>query len=411
MSVTDTERPAVPLTRGCGDDRGRPDDQEAVSQVLPVLAEHARDVDEKARFPVESLAALRGSGLMGLLVPVRYGGMGGDLADVSRIARVLAGECMASAVIWSMHCQQVAAVAEHGSPRLRDRVLPGLAAGRTYLGSVTTERGKGGHLLSAQAPLLPLDGNPGHWRLERDAPISTGALHADAFLMTMRAGPDAVPTDVRLVWADRAALAMETRSDWNPMGMRGTHSVAVSLRGDVRDDDIVGADFRTVALETFVPAGHVAWASCWLGAAQGALRRTVALLRDPAGRRQFDLDSTLFTSRLARIRMDLDLVEACLDRVLAVHAQGRRPGGPDLQGPSFQILVNELKVAAAERCLAAVDQLIELVGLRHGYLKSSPTRLEQIYRDLRSASLMYANDRLLTVNGKLALLDRAATLP
>jgi acyl-CoA dehydrogenase len=49
--------------------------------------------------------------------------------------------------------------------------------------------------------------------------------------------------------------------------------------------------------------------------------------------------------------------------------------------------------------------LIDAVGMRHGYLKDSPTRLERTLRDLRSAPLNYSNDRLHLSDGRLALLD------
>jgi acyl-CoA dehydrogenase len=347
---------------------------------------------------------------MGLLVPREYGGMGGTLADLAEVARELAGACTATAVIWAMHCQQVAAVVRHAGPALRERVLPGIARGEIYVGSVTTERGKGGHLLTAQAPLEALPG--GRLRIHRDAPISTGALHADAYLITMRAGPDAPDTDVRMVWAARSAVRLQTHTGWDPMGMRGTQSVAVTIDAEIGADDVIGPDFRDVALRTFVPAGHIAWASSWLGAAQGAYRRTVAMLRDPRGRRGYDLDSELLITRLARSRADLDCVEALLDRTIAtVERMSGEGTTAQVEAPAYQILVNELKVVASERTLEAVDRLVDVVGLRHGYLKTSPTGLERVLRDLRSAPLMYANDRLDLADGRLALFDRAARLP
>ncbi|WP_327000855.1 acyl-CoA/acyl-ACP dehydrogenase [Dactylosporangium sp. NBC_01737] len=379
--------------------------------VLPAIAERAAAVDRDGEFPRAGLDALRGTPLMGLLVPAEYGGMGGTFADLAEVTRELAGGCTATAVIWAMHCQQVAAVARHAGPRLRADVLPRIARGEVYIASITTERGKGGHLLTAQAPLEPA--GDGRLRLHREAPISTGSLHADAFLITMRAAPDAPDSDVRLVWADRTDITVQTHGDWDPMGMRGTHSVPVTVDGVIDRELVVGDDFRAVALASFVPAGHIAWASAWLGAAQGALRRVLVLLRDPRTRRQYNLDSELLLTRLARVRADLDGVEALLDRVVATVERVVAGGAvrAEVEAPAYQILVNELKIVASERCHAAVDELIDLVGLRHGYLRNSPTALERVLRDLRSASLMYANDRLLLANGRLALFDRAARLP
>ncbi|WP_328611219.1 acyl-CoA/acyl-ACP dehydrogenase [Amycolatopsis sp. NBC_00345] len=373
--------------------------------VLPVLREQADAVDTAAAFPERSVAALRESGLMGLLVPTGYGGLGGDLRALVSVAGALAGECMSTAMIWAMHCQQVVALVQHGSPQLRERLLPRIAAGEVYVASVTSERGKGGHLFTAEAPLRRRGGRV---LLERDAPIVTGGHHADGFLITMRDSESAGYNSVTLVYADRAELTV-TPGDgsWNPMGMRGTHSGPVKLTGEVDESSIVGEPgaFRTVAVSGFVPVGHVAWAGCWIGGAQAALRSVLELVRSPAGRKQFDLDSELLRARLARARLDLDTMAALLAQVIRDIDQGGDP-----EDVPVQLRLNGLKVHTAERSLAVIDLLIEIVGLRFGYMRGTAMPLERLFRDLRSASLNYANDRLLQANGTLALLDRAVTL-
>lgn len=388
------------------------DPLELARAVRPVLERDAAAVDDDASFPEAGLAELRASGLMGLMVPRRYGGLGGSVATMSAVARELAEGCMSTAMVWGMHCQQVATVVAHASEELRDDVVSKIGAGDVYIASVTSERGKGGHLLTA---LAPLEEDGPDLIVRRDAPIATGGLHADAFLITMRASADAPPSDVALVWADRSALDVQARANWNPMGVRGTHSVALQLRGRVPRRNLVGeAGFRDVALRTFVPVGHIAWSSAWLGAATGALRKMLAVFRDPRTRREYDVRSDLFATRLARIRLELGVVAACLRQAIEAWEElCRDPHAKraDYENPRFQIAINELKIVASERLFAAVDQLIELSGLRHGYLRTSPVPLERTFRDLRSASLMYGNDRLLVANGKLALLDREVSLP
>jgi acyl-CoA dehydrogenase len=133
---------------------------------------------------------------------------------------------------------------------------------------------------------------------------------------------------------------------WDPLGMRATHSVPMRLTGAVPVTQIVGAPggFRDIVTATFGPLAHLGWAAAWLGAA-------------------------------------------------------------DLSAPPVRMLVNTLKVQAASQCFQAVDQLVEVVGLRHGYLRGSALGLERVFRDLRSASLNYADDRLRLANGVAVLLD------
>jgi acyl-CoA dehydrogenase len=62
---------------------------------------------------------------------------------------------------------------------------------------------------------------------------------------------------------------------------------------------------------------------------------------------------------------------------------------------------------ASETSYDVANQLIELCGFELGYTRG-PARLEQLLRDLRSAAINYANDRLLSATGRLVFLDPAS---
>ena len=49
-----------------------------------VLRPAADTIDQSRRFPRENITALGKAGVLGLLVPVQYGGAGGGLAEMSR---------------------------------------------------------------------------------------------------------------------------------------------------------------------------------------------------------------------------------------------------------------------------------------------------------------------------------------
>lgn len=371
----------------------------AVEQVRAVARDGADRTDRAAAFPVDALAALRDTGLLGLTVPDRYGGSGGTIADLVDVTETLGRADMSVSMIFTMHCQQVAAIDSHGSEKLRAEVLPAVARGEVYLGSVTTEPGTGGHLLTSDSALVAEDGV---LRIDRDAPVVTGGPYADGFLITTRAPDATAPTQVDLVYAARDQLELEVIGDWQPLGMRATHSVPMRLRGAVPEWQVVGGHcgFRTVATAVFGPLAHLGWSAAWLGTAAGALSRVLHHARGAAGRRQFDSSSELLRVRLATIRGRIDTVHALLRHTVAVVESTE-----DRSAPKVQLLLNTLKIRAADECFTAVHELVELTGLRHGYLTGSPLALERAFRDLRSASLNYGNDRLRLANGSLALLD------
>lgn len=377
---------------------------EVAAGVVPVLAKHVDDVDRLGRFPGEGMRALRETPLMGLLVPAEYGGLAGSLVDLAAVSATLVAGCPVTAFIWAMHCQQADVLARYASPRLAARVLPRIAAGEIYLGSVTTEPGSGGHLLSSESPALA-DGD--RIEFERSAPVVTGARHADGFLITLRSSPDAPSGRVTLVYADRADVEITESHQWDMLGMRGTENVSARLHGAVRADQIVGdaGDFGTIAVESMIPAGHVAWAACWISSARVALEQVVRHLRKRVtnpGDASFDLKAV----RLARIRMAIEVAETYLMSV-ASEVDAARAAGVSLRGASTQIHLNTLKVVASETSYDVANQLIELCGFELGYTRGG-ARLEQLLRDLRSAAINYANDRLLSATGRLVFLDPAS---
>jgi acyl-CoA dehydrogenase len=365
--------------------------------------------DRDDTLPPAAVEALRASGLLGLTIPVDHGGPGGDIADVSACARIIAGVDLSVAMVWAMHMQQVAVLARHASAGLRHRLLPRVAAGQVLVASATTEAGKGGHLLSAHAALRTTGSGV---RVSRTSPVVTGGLVADGFLFTMRRHEQAAESDVVLVYADREQLSVTATGGWTAMGMRGTQSVPLQLDGIVPEDQVLDppCGFRCLAVDTMIPVGHIAWASCWLGAAEQAYRDYVRFLRTPGATPAATTLGEVALHRLARVRQRLDMADAYLDRVVRDYCAllaDHRPAGPgSFEEPGFNIEINNLKVIVSEEALAAVDELLGLGGLALGYVRDSPVPLERTYRDLRAAPLMYANDRLLEANGRLCLFDR-----
>jgi acyl-CoA dehydrogenase len=243
-------------------------------------------------------------------------------------------------------------------------------------------------------------------------------MQADAFLVTMRTRPDGPANDVSLVFVPREQAEVEFRSGWQTLGMRATASVGVRLRADVRPDQLINGPggFGPVAVATLIPVGHLAWSSVWLGAAAGAYRYVVDILRGPKTRPARWAESDLATSNLARVRLQLDTLSAYLHACVAEYEalgglDGPEPPAYDRYGdPAFQLHINNLKVLASETSFRVADDLMGVAGLRFGYTRSAANPLERAFRDLRAAPLMYSNDRLLTANGRLALLDRDVRL-
>ncbi|MDA1362721.1 acyl-CoA/acyl-ACP dehydrogenase [Glycomyces luteolus] len=384
-------------------------DRQAVFGIADQIRDRARETDLNGRFPVENLELLRRSGFMGALVGKAYGGLGWSLGDFSWAARTIGAACMSTGLIWAMHCQQADTIARLGEPRLIEHLLPRIARGQVYIASVTTEPGTGARLQSAQAALIEKDDG---YKFERHAPVVTGGMNADGFLLTLRSHPEAGPGEVRLVYADRDQLSIEPRAQWSTLGMRGTASGGLYIEGAVDQSAVIAGDrdFGEIAAETIIPVAHVAWAACWLGAASGAFAQLVAWLRDPGRRGGPDVSSDLTRYQLAQIRARLEAVGGYLKLAVDKVESARCEDIATLRDAPARIHFNTLKLLASELTFDAVNHMVEVAGMAVGYTEDSQVPLARSLRDLRSASLTHANNRLWSDTGGLALMDRKVTL-
>src|SRR6266705_424325 len=104
-----------------------------------VLAPKAEAVDRDNAFPYDSLAALRSSGLLSLLVPRDYGGLETDPRTYCKIVFELGRACPSTAVIFVMHCGVTRNISLYGDQATRRRFLPRIASGELLFSSSRNE--------------------------------------------------------------------------------------------------------------------------------------------------------------------------------------------------------------------------------------------------------------------------------
>jgi alkylation response protein AidB-like acyl-CoA dehydrogenase len=368
-----------------------------------VLAANADKVDTEALFPADNLAALHEAGLMAVFLPRELGGHDATVATYAAIASVLGEQCLSTAMVWAMHSQQLVCLLDHAADSHGEWLARAGAQG-CLVGSVTSDKEGGADLFRTGDALVP-EGD--RLRVQRQAPVVTGGGHAGFYLVSMRTAPAAPTGSSCLVCVEPADGVVQELGTWDALGVRGTHSVPMSFDVLVPPSRVLAAPLREIAARTMVPVGHVGWASAWLGAAQGAAGRFRDRLRarplPPSGRH-----SDVLYARLAEIRLNLDLGQSLVWRVAAQvdESRARRatgtadPADPVLVDP---VLVNNVKLAGSRLAFDAVDRLIQLAGMGDGYRRHSGVGLERTFRDLRSAELMFHNDRLVQANGRLVL--------
>lgn len=318
---------------------------------------------------------------------------------------LLGRACASTANIFAMHQTQVMCIVRHGvtAPFFRE-YLAEIARKQSLIGSATSEDGPGGNMRASSAAVTKVGERV---QLHKRCPAISYCDAADALLVTARRAPDAKQGDQVLVLLRKEQCTLAFGKEWDALGMRGTCTPAVELRGEAPADHVLPDPFGLIASMTMVPCSHIFWSSSWLGVADDAVaiaRRVLAA--QASGNPE---SSPLGARRLAEAGNSLHRLRACVRQ--AVQEFERLAAAPENEDaffdPSFAIDANDLKIAASELMVTICMNCLDAIGLR-GYANNSEHSLGRHVRDALGAKLMIGNERIWATNAKSLLMSGGA---
>jgi acyl-CoA dehydrogenase len=379
---------------------------EAVRKVAAEVASaHAADVDAKARFPIETLAALREYHVLSAAVPRELGGPGCNLQELSQMCATLGQHCGSSAMVLAMHYIQLACIARHGmeSEWFRN-YLRGMLRRQDLLASMTSEVGTFGDTRSS---ICAVRRSNGRFQLDKDATTGSYCAHSDAILVTCRRDEQAARSDQVLVLVRREDCTLTQTTSWDTLGMRGTCSPGFKLVSGGDEAQILPGAFADSSAQTMVPYSHVLWASLWWGIAAGAVNKAAAFVRGQARQNPGTVPPT--AGRLAEVCVQLQtLKQNWLSAAKDFDALGDGPAArEELSSMAWALRLNNLKIACSEQAPEIVQRALKIVGIL-GYKNDSPYALGRHLRDSLSGALMISNDRIAARNASMLLVHKEA---
>ncbi|PTS88577.1 acyl-CoA dehydrogenase [Caulobacter sp. HMWF009] len=350
-------------------------------QVLEAARTAAASVDSEGRFPVEAFEALRAHGALGVLAdPAET-----SLARVAADCYALAGACSSAGMILAMHHIQVACLARHaaGAP-WHDAFLRRIIDQQLLLASSTSEVGIGGNLRSS---LCAVVSGGGRFSVVKQASAISYAADADVILVTARAHPEASAGDQSLVVLEGDDFQLEAGEAWDAMGMRGTGSGAFVLTGAGETAQVVPVPFGEIAGTTMAPVSHILWGAVWTGIAADAVARARACVR--SRRKAGSTELPAGALRLAEAVEKLQMAEARVRTAIAAF------DWKTVRSPDFAEVAadNNLKTSVGETCLEVAQIALSICGFA-GYARQGPYSVARHVRDLHSAPIMIANERM-----------------
>ena len=357
-----------------------------------VAALHATDVDRQARFPAETLQALREAHVLSAQVPVALGGIGLTMRELGELVGTLARGCSASAMILSMHFNQLACLLRHGldQPPIDDFIRE-LVARQWLIASMTSEEGTFG---DTRQSICAVETDGETYVLAKRATTGSYCAHADAILVTARRTADSARSDQVLVMVRRTDAELTVTSSWDTLGMRGTCSPGYELKARGPVGCVLAAPYAEISTQSMVPYSHILWAALWCGIATEARARAAAFVRGQARRAPGTVPPTAqrlaeLTAKLQSMRHDW---QAQADQFDAAVRNGSE--AEEFGSMRWSLQMNGLKIACSEAAPLLVHSAMQVIGIL-SYKNDSPFSLGRLYRDALSAALMISNDRLI----------------
>jgi alkylation response protein AidB-like acyl-CoA dehydrogenase len=363
-----------------------PDEHNELRAVLRDLCEtqiapYAADVDEKARYTDEALAALNASGFSAIHVPEEYGGQGGDAVAACIVIEEVARVCASSSLIPICNKLGTTGLLMNGSEELKKQVLPSIAAGEATASYALSEREAGSDAASMRTRARR-DGDD--WVLNgAKCWISNGGYSTWYTVMAVT-DPDMGPNGISafVVHKDDPGFAVGPKE--RKMGIKGSPTTELYFEDcRIPGDRIIGepgTGFKT-ALATLDHTRPTIGAQA-VGIAQGAVDAAIAYVKE---RKQFgkpvgDFQAVQFM--LADMAMK---VEAA--RLMVYTAAARAERGEANLG----------FLSSASKCLAsdvAMEVTTDAVQLFGGYGYTTDFPVERFMRDAKITQIYEGTNQI-----------------
>ncbi|MFE4456687.1 acyl-CoA dehydrogenase family protein [Nocardia tengchongensis] len=337
--------------------------------------------DRERAHPVAELAELARSGLLGLTVPVEFGGPGASAATVAEVVRIIATADGSVAQIFQPHFGALEVIAQSGTLEQQSFFFAEALRGARF-GNANAELGT---KAAGDIRTRLLHGPDGGFVVDGAKAYTTGSLHADW-----------IPVSVRDPAGNRASAlvsrhtdGVEILDDWSGIGQRTTASGSATFTGVRVFEQHVIAQWRAGEGSHLTGAkANLVHAAVNVGIAAGALAATKDyVLTKARPSKDLGIESVVEDPHVVRrfgwLAARLAVAESSLARVADLVDVASRDQSPDSISAAT-IAAAETEALGSEIGLEIASQLFALSGASSS---RSELGLDRFWRDVRTHSL------------------------
>jgi butyryl-CoA dehydrogenase len=330
----------------------------------------AMERDRTKEFPAENLKKLGELGLMGMMVPLKYGGSGADTVSYAIALSEVAYACASTAVVMSVHNSIVCeSILHYGTEDQKKRHLSKLATGE-IIGAFALTEPNAGSDPSRQTTRAVFDGDS--YILNGRKRFTTTGKNAGLIIVTAKTdeGKRHRGISAFLVKQGRPGFTVGPLED--KMGLRASDTVDLIFEDcRVAVEDRLGneGDGFLIAM-TGLDGGRIGIAAQSVGVAQAAFDAAVRYAQE---REQFGQSISKFQGLRWIIADMATEIEAA--RLLMLSAAEMKD-----RGENYTVQASMAKLFASEMVNRITAKALQMHG-GYGFTKEYP--VERYYRDAR----------------------------
>jgi acyl-CoA dehydrogenase family protein 9 len=358
----------------------KPEEREVVAKAVSDVRRFAEEkidaaaIDRNAEIPPEVIAGLGDLGVLGMTVPVQYGGRGFSQLAYCRIMEVIGGHCAATTVFVNAHHSIGArALLIYGTEEQKRQWVPDLASGRKLAAFALTEPEAGSDAANVQTTAMPTPDGKTYLLNGQKRYITNGAIAQVLTVMARTPVPESSATKVSafLVTPDLPGFeVLEARMP--KVGIRGTATGRLAFHDmPVPAENLLGQPGKglQIALNT-LNYGRITFGASCTGLAKVCLKAAAAHAKKRVQFKQTLSEFELVKQKIAYMAAQAFAMEATVNQCAALIDRGG----------DIKLETAMLKVWSTDALWTIVNDTIQIFG-GQAFFCNEP--YERMMRDAR----------------------------
>ncbi|MCK9321023.1 MAG: acyl-CoA dehydrogenase [Bacteroidales bacterium] len=336
------------------------------NEIKPIAAE----IDEQERFPVETVEKMGKLGIMGIPIPVEYGGQGSTNQIYSMAVEEISRVCGTTGVVVSAHTSLCAdPIMNFGTEEQKQKYLPKLASGE-WVGAFGLTEPNAGTDAALQQTTAEDAGDK--WILNGSKIFITNAEYAHVYVIIAMTDKSQGTKGISAFIVEKGTPGFTIGKKEKKLGIRGSSTCELIFENcQIPKENLLGKIGKgfSLAMKT-LDGGRIGIAAQALGLAQGAMDETIKYTKE---RKQFGKAISKFQNTQFQLADMETKVQA--SRLFVRNAAFKKD-----QKLPYSVDAAMAKLYASETAMEVTTKAIQFHG-GYGYTREYP--VERMFRDAK----------------------------